>query len=86
MIYNAKNAIILADACAVRHRVVPELHELIDKSQLPAFTTPMSKSAVDETNPRFGGVYVGECSRPDVEKVVEESDLILSIGSLKRYG
>lgn len=82
-IYAANNAIILVDACAIRHRVVDEVHDLIDKSQLPAFATPMSKGAIDETNPRFGGVYVGSVSRPDVKEAVEGADLIISIGALK---
>jgi len=47
------------------------------------FVTPMSKSAIDETNSRFGGVYVGSVSRPDVKEAVESSDLILSVGALK---
>lgn len=83
MVYAANNAIILVDACAIRHRVVDEVHDLIDKSQLPAFATPMSKGAIDETNPRFGGVYVGSVSRPDVKGAVECADLIISIGALK---
>lgn len=41
LLYSAKNPVILVDACAVRHRVVDEVHQLIDKSQLPAFATPM---------------------------------------------
>ncbi|KAG8845462.1 Pyruvate decarboxylase 1 [Tulasnella sp. 330] len=82
-LYSANKAVILVDACAVRHRVLDEVHELVDKSLLPVFVTPMSKSAIDETNPRFGGVYVGSVSRPDVKEVVESSDLIISMGALK---
>ncbi|KAF3936681.1 hypothetical protein ABW19_dt0200123 [Dactylella cylindrospora] len=83
MIYGANNAVILVDACAIRHRVVEEVHDLIEKSQLPAFATPMSKGAIDETHPRYGGVYIGDVSRPDVKKAVESADLLLSIGALK---
>ncbi|KAK6351175.1 Pyruvate decarboxylase 1, variant 2 [Orbilia javanica] len=83
MIYSANNAVVLVDACAARHRVINEVHDFIDKSQLPAFSTPMSKGDIDETNPRFGGVYVGSVSRPDVKEAVEAADLIFSIGALK---
>lgn len=83
--YAAKKAVVLVDACAVRHRVMDEVHEFVDKSLLPVFVTPMSKSAIDETNTRFGGVYVGSVSRPDVKEVVESSDLIISVGALKRF-
>ena len=40
------------------------------------------KGAIDETDPHYGGVYIGEISLPDVKKAVEESDCILSIGAL----
>ncbi|KAK6525392.1 Pyruvate decarboxylase 1 [Orbilia ellipsospora] len=83
IIYSANNAAILVDACAIRHRVIDEVHDLINKSQLPAFATPMSKGAIDETNIRFGGIYIGDVSRPDVKKAVESADLIISIGALK---
>jgi pyruvate decarboxylase len=43
----------------------------------------MGKTAVNEQNPRFGGVYVGSISHPEVKEKVESAKLILSIGSLK---
>jgi pyruvate decarboxylase len=54
-LHAAKNPVILVDACAIRHRVLVEVHELIRKSNLPVFVTPMGKSAVNETLPNFGG-------------------------------
>jgi pyruvate decarboxylase len=82
LVYKAKNPILLADACSIRHRVVPETHELLDKLQVPGFVTPMGKGAINETNPHYGGVYVGEISLSDVKTTVEESDCILSVGAL----
>lgn len=79
----AKNPVILVDACAVRHRVLDETHDLIEKSKLPVFVTPMGKSAVDETLPNYGGVYAGDGSNAGVRERLESSDLILSIGSIK---
>jgi pyruvate decarboxylase len=81
-LYKAKNPIILADACSIRHRVVPETHELLNKLQIPAFVTPMGKGALNETNSHYGGVYIGEISLPDVKTAVENSDCVLSIGAL----
>lgn len=54
-LHEAKNPVILVDACAIRHRALEETHELIKKSNLPVFVTPMGKGAVDETLPNFGG-------------------------------
>ncbi|MCJ1318554.1 Pyruvate decarboxylase 1 [Xylographa vitiligo] len=80
---DAKNPAILVDACAIRHRVLDEVHELVKRSGLPVFVTPMGKGAVNETLPTFGGVYAGDGSDPDVRERLESSDLILSIGAIK---
>ncbi|MCJ1291557.1 Pyruvate decarboxylase 1 [Xylographa carneopallida] len=82
-LHDAKNPVILVDACAIRHRVLNEVHELIKRSGLPVFVTPMGKGAVNETLPTFGGVYAGDGSDPDVRERLESSDLILSIGAIK---
>jgi pyruvate decarboxylase len=79
----AKNPIILVDACAIRHRVIEEVHDLIEKTGLPVFVTPMGKGAVNETHANYGGVYAGDGSQPDVKERVEASDLILTIGAIK---
>ncbi|KAJ9504128.1 hypothetical protein H2202_000184 [Exophiala xenobiotica] len=79
----AKNPVILVDSCAIRHRVLEETHEFIEKSGLPVFVAPMGKGAVDETMPTFGGVYAGDGSNPGVRERVENSDLLLHIGSVK---
>lgn len=83
LLHKAKNPIILSDACAIRHRVTKEVHELMDKTNLPTFVSPMGKSSIDETHPAFGGVYAGDVSREDVKKRVEGSDLVLYVGGLK---
>lgn len=44
-LHAAKNPIILVDACAIRHRVLGEVHDLIEKTKLPVFVTPMGKGA-----------------------------------------
>ncbi|CAJ2508582.1 Uu.00g136080.m01.CDS01 [Anthostomella pinea] len=82
-LHAAKNPVVLVDACAIRHRVLDEVHDFIEKTQLPVFVTPMGKGAINESHPSFGGVYSGNASQPDVKKMVEESDLVLSVGALK---
>lgn len=80
----AKHPLLLIDACAIRHRVLAEVHELVEKSNLPIFVTPMGKGAVNEQHHNFGGVYAGNGSHPpEVKDMVESSDLIISIGALK---
>lgn len=82
-LHAAKNPVILVDACALRHRVLAEVHELIEKSNLPTFVAPMGKGAVNETLPNYGGVYAGNGSNAGVAERVESADLVLSIGAIK---
>uniref|UniRef100_A0A060TB88 ARAD1D26004p n=1 Tax=Blastobotrys adeninivorans TaxID=409370 RepID=A0A060TB88_BLAAD len=82
LISKAERPIILVDACAARHHVQAETNELAKKTQFPVFVTPMGKSMFDEHHPRFGGVYVGSLSDPEVSEVVENADLVLSVGAL----
>ncbi|GAV54744.1 hypothetical protein ZYGR_0AS00660 [Zygosaccharomyces rouxii] len=82
LIKEAKNPVILADACCSRHDVKAETKKLIDLTQFPSFVTPMGKGSIDEQNPRFGGVYVGTLSSPAVKEAVESADLVLSVGAL----
>lgn len=83
LIYTAKNPIILADACAIRHRVLPQLEQLMQVTGFTTFCTPMGKSAVNETNNQFGGIYIGSVTQPHIKEAVEAADLVLSIGALK---
>lgn len=82
-LHHAKNPVILVDACAIRHRVVNEVHRLIERTKLPVFVTPMGKGAVNESHATYGGVYAGSGSHPEVAERVENSDLVLTIGALK---
>lgn len=83
-LYAAKRAVILVDACAIRHRVLDEVHKLIEKTNLPVFVTPMGKGAIDEQTPNYKGVYAGTGSHPqEVAEMVEQSDLLLTVGALK---
>lgn len=82
LVSRAEEPIILVDACASRHDVKEETKKLIDLTQFPTFVTPMGKSGVEEDHPRFGGVYVGSLTAPDVKEVVEKTDLVISVGGL----
>ncbi|OJK05184.1 hypothetical protein ASPACDRAFT_1862205 [Aspergillus aculeatus ATCC 16872] len=82
-LHAAKKPVILVDACAIRHRVLDEVHDLMEASGLPTFVAPMGKGAVDETRSNYGGVYAGTGSNAGVREQVESSDLILSIGAIK---
>ncbi len=82
-ISEAKSAVILVDACAARHGCIEETRELIAKSGLPVFATPMGKAIIDEDHPQYGGIYVGNLTNEPVKKVVESADVLILVGSLK---
>ncbi|GAC99677.1 pyruvate decarboxylase [Pseudozyma hubeiensis SY62] len=82
-ISSASSAVILVDACAARHGCIDETNELVNKSGLPVFATPMGKTIVDEDHPQYGGIYVGSLTSDLVKEVVEGADVLITIGSLK---
>lgn len=82
-IEQAKNPIILVDACALRRNLKKYVHELIDVSNFPTYVTPMGKGAVDEAHKCFRGAYAGNVSYDEIKKEVLDSDLILEIGALQ---
>lgn len=48
LIRDARNPIILVDACASRHACKEEARQLVEATQFPVYTTPMGKSTIDE--------------------------------------
>lgn len=52
------DAVVLVDACVIRHGVKEELNEFLRKTKFPVYSTPMGKTAVDENFERYGGVCI----------------------------
>ncbi|KAG6891359.1 hypothetical protein C0992_008474, partial [Termitomyces sp. T32_za158] len=77
------DVVVLVDACVIRHGVKEELNEFLKKTKFPVFSTPMGKTAVDENFERYGGIYLGSISRPDIKEKVESAKLVLSVGGLR---
>ena len=48
--------VILVDACTIRHDVMDETWDLIERTGFPVYSTPMGKAAVPEDYERYGGV------------------------------
>jgi len=75
--------VILVDACAIRHDVTDETWNLIKRTGFPVYSAPMGKTAVPEDYERYGGIYVGSISHPDVKEKVESAKLVITIGAIK---
>jgi len=79
----ATNPVVLIDALTERFGAEGLAMELVDKTGMMVFVSPMGKSTVDERHPRFGGVYIGNVTEPSVLELVNKSDLVIDIGPLK---
>jgi pyruvate decarboxylase len=82
MISASRNPIVLIDALVARHNVTAETRELVNVLDLPFFATPMGKTIVNETHPRFCGIYNGAVSYPGIADAVESSDCVINMGPL----
>ena len=56
------DAVVLVDACVIRHDVRKELNDFLRKTGFPVYAAPMGKTAVDENYERYGGVRVYRCT------------------------
>ena len=56
--------------------------KFLERTQLPAYVTPMAKGGLQEDHPQYRGVFAGNCSTEQVQKEVYDADLVLSIGSM----
>ncbi|KAK4944548.1 hypothetical protein LTR10_015982 [Elasticomyces elasticus] len=79
---NAKRACFLLDLGAARQRLDTEIQELVSKSRIPTFVTPLAQGLVNESEPNHGGLYAGKGSHPGVQEFLESSDLVIHVGRL----
>jgi pyruvate decarboxylase len=52
------DAVVLVDACTIRHNVREEVNDFLRKTGFPVYATPMGRTAIDENYERFGGVCI----------------------------
>uniref|UniRef100_UPI0040475B57 alpha-keto acid decarboxylase family protein n=2 Tax=Roseivirga sp. TaxID=1964215 RepID=UPI0040475B57 len=81
-ITQAKSPIIFAGVEILRHGLSRNLEELIRESGMLYTTTSLGKTVLDEKGDKFIGTYSDQASIPEVLKIVEASDCILSLGTI----
>lgn len=57
--------------------------QFANKTNLPTFITPMGKGVANESSHNFAGIYIGGGSDPQIRSMIEESDLVITIGNVK---
>jgi pyruvate decarboxylase len=76
------DVVVIVDACAVRHGAKNELKEFLETTHFPVYASPMGKTAINENYERYGGIYIGSLSHPEVKNKVESAKLILDVGGI----
>ncbi|MCW9129583.1 alpha-keto acid decarboxylase family protein [Bacillus paramycoides] len=79
-INSAKKPVILADFEVDRFHAEEDLRHFVEKTGFPIATLSMGKGIFPEKHPQFIGVYTGDVSSPYLQKRIDESDCIISIG------
>ena len=82
MLRSAKKPVIFAGVEAHRLRIQRELEELVTHAGYPFATTLLGKAVLPERHPQFAGVYNGAVGSDFARRVVEEADVLLSLGAL----
>lgn len=77
----AKRPVIVAGVELHRFGLQNELMALAERTQIPIATTILGKSVISEHHPLFVGLYEGAIGRNEVTAFVEQSDLILLLGT-----
>ncbi len=79
---NAKQACIMPGFLVDRFDLKDLTMAVINASGLPYVTMALDKSVLDETNPSYLGLYMGQLINPEIREFVESCDCILAIGTI----
>jgi indolepyruvate decarboxylase len=81
LLARSQRPMILAGVEMHRFGLQDRVLALAEQSQIPIASTLLGKSVVSETHPLFIGIYEGAMGRAEVTQFVEESDLLLLLGT-----
>jgi len=81
LLSECRKPVIIAGVELHRFGLQDELLRLAEGSQIPIVATMLGKSVIRETHPLFAGLYEGALGREEVTRFVEESDLIVLLGT-----
>ncbi|PPJ56832.1 hypothetical protein CBER1_10160 [Cercospora berteroae] len=79
-ISTAVKPVILVDGESLAYGILEELHQLIETTGWPTWTSNFGKGCVDETLPNTRGVWKGNWSTKEDQDYVRSADLVLCFG------
>lgn len=77
---DGRTTTILADLLVHRLGALPDFDRLLAATEVPYLTSAWGKTLVDESSPRFAGIYAGNASRERSRAAVEDAETLVSIG------
>lgn len=80
LLERAQRPIILVDVKTIRFGLQRAVRQLVDVMNVPVVTTMFGKGAFEETHSNYIGMYLGSFGNPEVQRIVENADCIISIG------
>ena len=81
-IVRAGNPLILVGVEIHRFNLQKKVEKLLSRTGYLFAVTPLAKSVLSEQHPQFVGVYAGKYGSPIANKIVEESDFIIGLGTI----
>lgn len=78
----AQHPVVIVGIETFRYKAQREVLELCERLHAPVLTTMLSKGAVPMDHPLYMGVYMGTHSPTAIRRRIDESDLVLDLGSL----
>lgn len=79
---SASNPAVYVDCLTQRHNAVSEARALVEKLQLPIYSSNMGKCIIDESNPLHIGTMNGKLAAPGVTEAFAKADTVLLLGDL----
>ena len=80
LLADARSVSLLADFLADRFGVQQQLAHWLEAVPLPHATLLMGKGVLDEQHPGFAGTYAGEGCAAATRRVIEQADVIITVG------
>ncbi|KAJ3858933.1 thiamine diphosphate-binding protein [Lentinula novae-zelandiae] len=75
---------VLVDVGALRYGVAEEVRRFVEETGFAVYASPMGKTVISEGYERYGGLYTGATTRPEIKPQIEGgAKLVISIGALK---
>ncbi|WP_031485116.1 alpha-keto acid decarboxylase family protein [Maridesulfovibrio frigidus] len=82
-INNAVSPVAMVGTLISRYNLQSETQHIIEKAGLPFTSMFMGKGTLSEQHPNFIGIYNGHILAEDVCEIVENSDLVVSFGTIR---